>query len=174
MWKMLKRPSYVSLALCISLIVYALITWFPARDVLATIIFHSNSISETWSLSKDLLFSSFFDASPSDVAYTLILSLCIGINSALLLFYFKMNRVARSRMSVASGLLGTFSAFLGFGCAACGSLFAVTLLSSLGGAGLAARLPIDGPEFQILGILLLLFSIIKLSQAINRPLVCDI
>ena len=71
------------------------------------------------------------------------------------------------------GIAGTIAGVLGLGCAACGSLFATALLSSIAGAGVVS-LPFDGFVFQIVGIGLLLFSIFQLARAINKPPVCPI
>jgi|SRR3989344_5514999 len=174
MRRVFSRKSYVFGTLAVVVLVHSLMVWIPLWGLFATILFNPDlPVSANAANALQLLFASLFDLAPADAMYALTLSLLIGINIALLIFYFKLFRVVPTKTHVASGLLGTFSAILGFGCAACGSLFATAFLSSIVGAG-AISLPFDGSVFQIVGIALLLFSIFQLARAINKPLVCPI
>ena len=149
--------------------------WIPLWSLFATILLNPDvPISMNVSASMQLLYSSLFDLAAREAIYAIALAILIGINAALLVFYFKMFRAVPSKTHLASGALGTFSAILGFGCAACGSLFATALLSSIAGTGLAAAIPLNAYVFQVAGIALLVFSIFQLSHAINKPLVCPI
>ncbi|HEY4527377.1 MAG TPA: hypothetical protein VJK53_06080 [Candidatus Paceibacterota bacterium] len=175
MKRVFSRISYVFLAFAIGALVYCLMVWIPLWSLLSTILFNSDvPISANASASLQLLYSSLFDLAAQDAIYAITLAVLIGINTALLVFYFKLHRIIPSKVNLASGLLGAFAAILGFGCAACGSLFATALLASIAGTGLAAAIPLDAYVFQIVGIALLLFSIFQLSRAINKPLVCPI
>ncbi|HWO07175.1 MAG TPA: hypothetical protein VNM40_01170 [Candidatus Paceibacterota bacterium] len=107
-------------------------------------------------------------------AYVGLLSLLIGLNVALLEFYFRMYRAAPSAAAAGSGVVGALAAILGFGCAACGSLFLASLAASVGGVGFLAFLPYGGEELGHVGIALLMLSSFLLVRAINRPPVCPI
>ena len=175
MKRVFSRISYIFLALAVAALVYALFAWIPLWSLFSTILFNSDlPLSANISAAAQLLFSSLFDLAGMDMLYALALSILIGINAALLVFYFKLHRIVPSKVNLASGMLGTFSAILGFGCAACGSLFATALLASIAGTGLAVAIPLDAYMFQVVGIALLLFSIFQLSRAINKPPVCPI
>jgi len=173
--RVFSRISYVFLALITALIGYCLLVWIPVWNLFYLILFTpGGSLFSNAQGALRLLYFALLDPEPTDALYAIALSLLIGINAALLVFYFKLHRAIPSKVDVASGVVGSIAAILGFGCAACGSLFATALISAIAGAGFAAKLPLDGPEFQILGVLLLLFSIFHLARAINKPLVCPI
>jgi len=173
--RVFSRISYVFLASAIGALVYCLMVWIPLWSLFATILLNPDlPLSVNVSAAMQLLYSSLFDLAARDTIYAIALAILIGINAALLVFYFKMFRAVPSKTHLASGALGTFSAILGFGCAACGSLFATALLSSIAGTGFAASLSLDGFAFQTVGIALLIFSIFQLARAINKPLVCPI
>jgi hypothetical protein len=85
-----------------------------------------------------------------------------------------MYRVAPSSLGIAENALAIFAAFLGFGCAACGSVFITALFATVGGTGFLVALPFHGLEFGFAAILLLIFSSLSLVRAINKPPVCPI
>lgn len=129
---------------------------------------------EAASLALRVLGSSLTDLTLISAFYAGSLAIFIGINVSLLLFYFRMYRAAPSAASVASGTLGGIAAILGFGCAACGSLFLASFAATLGGTGILAALPYGGEEIGYIGMALLLLSAFLLIRAINKPVVCPI
>lgn len=159
-----RNVSYIALTIGVAFITYALFALASIRSI----VFSVDSAT-----ALHLIAVSFFDLPLADMAYAIVLSLLIGINASLLLFYLKRYGL-HVEAGASAAALGTFTALLGFGCAACGTLFFTTLLTSVAGVGIATAIPIDGWIFQIAGIALLLFSIMKLARAITEPHVCAI
>jgi len=72
------------------------------------------------------------------------------------------------------GIAGLLSALLGIGCASCGPLLIAGLLPFLGLGSFLPLLPFKGHEFEILGILILIFSVTLLSKEAVKPAVCEV
>lgn len=111
------------------------------------------------------LFSAFF---------LVLLVVLFGINVALLIYYTKRSRqVSATRSASILSVGGLLSAFLGVGCAACGSVILTAGLGLLGLGGLLAFLPLHGAEFSVIGVLLLCLSNWYLLKKITGPRVCE-
>jgi len=164
MIQVFKRPAYLILACAVALISYLLITWIPLTSFVLSVDLPTAMI---------LLLSAPFNVHIADALYPAILSILIGINVSLLLFYLKTYGL-HSKTGMTSAMAGTITGVLGFGCAACGSLFFTALVASIAGVGIAAALPVNGFVFQAAGVALLAFSIIRLSHSITRPHTCPI
>jgi|TARA_Y100000310_G_scaffold91480_1_gene88836 hypothetical protein len=100
----------------------------------------------------------------------IIISILIGILFSLIAYRTKKIKAITTKM----GFFGTTGIFLGVlapGCAACG----IGLLSFFGlGAAVLTFLPFDGLEISILAILILGFSIFKITKDINNGIICKI
>src|SRR3989344_6638243 len=96
----------------------------------------------------------------SSFIFILILSLLFGIFLSLLIF----KTSTKIRIDKKTGFVGGLAVFLGIfapGCAACG----VGLVSLFGlGAGFLSFLPYDGIEISVLSIIVLIFTIFKISK----------
>ncbi len=68
--------------------------------------------------------------------------------------------------------IGLILAFLGIGCASCGTAFLTFLLSFFGGATLLHLLPYGGQEIGYLGVIVLLFATYSLAKKTANPTVC--
>lgn len=88
-----------------------------------------------------------------------------GVNFGLLAYHFREHGVsARESSGSAAGLvLGT----LGAGCAACGTAVLAGILSVFGAAGLLTLLPLDGLEFTLLAVVLLILSIFWIARGMR-------
>jgi hypothetical protein len=169
------RPGYFFLATLTSLIVFVSIAWANVLPLFFRIIRDVTLPFDTaLSLGSTLLVTSLTDFTLTGFVFALTTALLIGINVTFLVFYFRMFRAVPSSTTTASGLLGGIATLLGFGCAACGSVFLVSFIGALGGTGLLALLPYGGEEIGYVGIALLFVSAIFLTRAINKPLVCPI
>jgi hypothetical protein len=122
-----------------------------------------------------LFVSTFFDITNTFTSSSLILavlgSLVGGINLSLAYTYMCM----RGEVIVHSGLysgLGLFVAFLGIGCAACGTAFLSVLLSFLGFSSVLGKLPYEGMEVGYIGLLILCIATYALSKKVATPNVC--
>ena len=153
---------------------------------LALCIFFASSIIQSFSLFT--LIASAPDTTATDALYTFVLliwsqwvdigtptllinaasALLIGTNVALLWYYFEeMGGISKRIKAV--GLLGTLVGLIGAGCAACGSLSIIPLLTFLGGVGFLNALPLYGNEISLIGIALLGISIALQVRAIKSP-----
>ena len=175
MRRVFKRPGYVLLALLTALLVFLIATWLTALPLaLRILVDDALGMQEAVHFALALLFRSITDFTGFKAVYTLSVATLVGINIALLTFYFRMYRAAPSSGSVLSTSIGSLAALLGFGCAACGSLFITSLFATLGGTGILALLPYQGTEIGIAGIFFLLISTYLLVRGINKPPVCPI
>lgn len=116
-----------------------------------------------------------FDISSSFPAGALILavlgSLLGGINIALAYTYMRM----RGEMIVKSGLYsgtGLFLAFLGIGCAACGTAALSLFLGFFGLSTMLDILPYQGQEIGYIGLIILMIASYTLAQKVSAPNVC--
>ncbi len=94
-----------------------------------------------------------------------------GINLALAYTYMRL----RGDVIVKSGLysgLGLFFAFLGIGCAACGTAFLSVILGFFGFSAMLNVLPYQGQELGYIGLLILCIATYTLSQKVSAPNVC--
>ena len=94
-----------------------------------------------------------------------------GINISLAYTYMRL----RGEVILHSGLysgFGLFVAFLGIGCAACGTAFLSVILGFFGLSAMLSILPYDGMEIGYIGLIILLIATYSLSQKVSAPNVC--
>lgn len=89
----------------------------------------------------------------------------VGVDLALLTYHVLEHRV--SLRGGSGGLTGVLLGTLGGGCAACGSAVFVGILSLFGASGLLAALPLDGLEFALLAIAMLVVSIYWMADGMR-------
>ena len=94
-----------------------------------------------------------------------------GINLAFAYTYYKTRAKVLLRSNLYSGA-GMFFAFLGIGCAACGTALLGTLLGLFGLSGVLGLLPFQGLEIGYLGLGVLLLATISLAKKVLAPNVC--
>lgn len=172
MQRAFSRPRYVFYAIIAAACVFLGIIWTPNVPLLLLILTDSSiPLRGALSLSLQLLVSSVSDVPILTLVYFAATSLLIGINVSLFLFYVRLYRTMPSASQTTSGIVGVVAAFLGLGCAACGSLVLFSIVGT-SGAGLIALLPYHGEEIKYVGLFLLMLSTILLARAINKPPVC--
>ncbi len=93
-----------------------------------------------------------------------------------LILFFELLRVRGKKASVVyqwsgGGLWTAILAFIGYGCAACGSAFSYSLFSLFGLQFIIGVLPLKGLEFSILAIIVGLYSFIVLPREIMKEAV---
>jgi hypothetical protein len=95
----------------------------------------------------------------------LVVSVLAGVDVAMAVYHFREHGVSiqEGGASAAGILLGT----LGAGCAACGSAVLLGLLSLFGVSTSLLFLPLDGLEFAVGGIVVLLLSIYWLADGMR-------
>lgn len=89
----------------------------------------------------------------------------IGINLTLVTYHFLEHRV--SLRGGSGGVGGVVLGTLGAGCASCGSVLLVGVLSMFGASGLLAALPLDGLEFALVALILLVLSIYWTAEGLR-------
>ncbi len=122
-----------------------------------------------------LFITTLFDVQSTFTGGTLILatlgSLLGGINLSLAYTYIKI----RGDMILKSGLYsgaGLILAFLGIGCAACGTAFLSVLLGFFGFSAMLNLLPYQGQEIGYIGLMILCIATYTLSKKVSSPNVC--
>ncbi len=122
-----------------------------------------------------LALATFFDIQNTFTISSLILatlgSLLGGINISLAYTYIRM----RGEIVVKSGLysgVGLFFAFLGIGCAACGTALLSVVLSFFGFSTMLSLLPYQGEEIGYIGLIFLCIATYTLAQKVALPNVC--
>lgn len=122
-----------------------------------------------------LAFKVFFDIQSTFTAGTLILavlgSLLGGINLSLAYTYIRM----RGELLIKSGLysgVGLILAFLGIGCAACGTAFLSVIVGLFGFTTMLSVLPYQGQEIGYIGLMFLCIATYVLAKKVTAPNVC--
>ncbi|MEK7638926.1 MAG: hypothetical protein AAB388_02060 [Patescibacteria group bacterium] len=175
--KVFRKGQYQSLALLIALVVFSVAVLLPNLGLIGSVLTRStSSLGSKISLIAELYGSIVTNFTVFSAIYTVAISILIGLNGALLVYYIRRARIGkRSEGKLHLTSVGALvSSVLGIGCAACGSVILTTLFTSFGIGGLLVYLPLHGGEFALLGIALLLTSFYYLIQKINDPLVCDV
>lgn len=95
----------------------------------------------------------------------LVTAVLIGVDLAMLTYHVRVHRLTLrdGSGSITGVLLGT----IGGGCAACGSALFVGILSLVGAGGLLTALPLDGLEFALGAMVLLVLSIYWLAEGMR-------
>ena len=102
---------------------------------------------------------------PLTAVVLVTLAVLLGLNVSLFAYYLRKHDLTLRRGSGSVGgiVLGT----LGAGCASCGSAVLAGVLSLVGGAGAVSLLPLDGLEFSLLAIPLILVSTFWIAHGLR-------
>lgn len=122
-----------------------------------------------------LFFSTFFDLTSTFTAGSVILailgSFLGGINLSLAYTYMKIRGEAIIKSGIYSGI-GLVFAFLGIGCAACGTALLSVILGFFGFSTMLNVLPYQGQEIGYIGLIFLSIATYVLAQKVMAPRVC--
>jgi len=155
--KVFSKPKYLILAIVIAVLFYSLNVLISSWRSLESFYFNLG-LSETIKIFFSILLNFYKTTIISSYISLIIISILFGILLSLVVYKVNLGITAKV------GLLGWFGIFLAAfvpGCLAC----SVGLLAILGiGAGALAFLPYKGLEISVIAILILGFSIIKLSN----------
>lgn len=94
-----------------------------------------------------------------------VTAILVGVDVALLTFHLREHRLSLREGS--GGVTGVALGTLGAGCAACGSAVLAGVLSLFGVGGALAVLPLDGLEFSVLAVGVLVLSIHWLAEGMR-------
>ena len=168
-------PSYIALAGVLAILAFLLAVWFPNLGLIAQVFSGSNApLAATLGIALSLLGGIGTNFSPLSAGYTIAIAVLFGLTTAMIAYLVKQRRVAAAGQSIAIGSGAAVSGVLGVGCAACGSLLLGVVLPSLGAAGALAALPLQGEEFGILSVALLLVSLLFVSKNIAESIACPL
>ena len=116
-----------------------------------------------------------FDVTSTFTTSTLILatlgSFLGGINLSLAYTYMRLRGEVILRSGLYSGT-GLFLAFLGIGCAACGTALLSVILGFFGFSAMLNVLPYQGQEIGYIGLIILVIATYVLAQKVETPNVC--
>ncbi|MFA5131910.1 MAG: hypothetical protein WC444_01130 [Candidatus Paceibacterota bacterium] len=122
-----------------------------------------------------LFFSTLFDIKNTFTTGSFILavlgSFLGGINISLAYTYMRLRGQIILRSGLYSGI-GVFMAFLGIGCAACGTALLSILLGFFGLSAMLNLLPYQGQEIGYIGLIFLSIASYSLAQKVSAPNVC--
>jgi hypothetical protein len=102
---------------------------------------------------------------PVQGALLLVVAAMTGVNVAMAAYHFLEHGVSIREGSTSA--LGVLLGTLGAGCAACGSAVLVGLLSVLGVQASLLFLPLEGLEFALLAVVVLLLSVYWLAEGMR-------
>jgi hypothetical protein len=88
-----------------------------------------------------------------------------GVDLALVTYHVREHGL--SREAGGGSAVGVVLGLLGAGCAACGSAILAGLLSLVGAAGLVTALPLEGFEFSLLALVVLVLSLYWLADGMR-------
>ncbi|MBI3938922.1 MAG: hypothetical protein HY323_18270 [Betaproteobacteria bacterium] len=168
------RFSYIVLAGVLALAAFLLAVWFPNLGLIAEVFSRSDApLTAKLNVALSLLGGIGTNFSPLSAGYTVAITVLFGINAAMIVYLLRQKRAAAAGQNIAIGSGGVMSGALGIGCAACGSLISGAVLPVLGAGGALAALPLDGGEFGILSVALLVVSLSLISKTIAEPIACS-
>jgi heme/copper-type cytochrome/quinol oxidase subunit 1 len=133
--------------------------------------FENFSFTEKTSLSLTYFFDWKSSFLPASLALAVVGSLFGAINITLSYLYFKTRGASIIKNGLSSGT-GLVFAFLGIGCAACGTALLSTLLGLLGLSSVLGFLPYDGLEIGFIGLAILIVATLVLARKLGSPAVC--
>ena len=133
--------------------------------------FDTLSLWKRTALATSTLFNIGDTFTTSSLLLSILGSLLGGINMSLAYTYMKTRGEIMLRSGLYSGL-GLFFAFLGIGCAACGTALIAVILSFLGFSTMIHSLPYQGQEIGYIGIIFLCMATYPLAKKVTAPATC--
>lgn len=171
--EILRVRKYLLMFLMIG-IIFALIEIWLANYSVLSFVFRSPVFS--WSNKFSILWSTigtFFTQFELFSRITVVLTaVLIGLNSTLLIFYFKKRFALQGTTGMSLGSI--VLSCVGVGCTSCGSVILSSFLGFAFTTKVLATLPFQGKEFSFMAIGILLISIYLVAQKIVNPLSCKI
>ncbi len=100
----------------------------------------------------------------------ILLAIVAGINIAMLVYL--LRRQAKANKEAGASFFGVIAGMFGIGCAACGSVILTSIFGLGFTASLISFLPLDGGEFMILALIVMIISVYYVSKKIVDPMIC--
>ena len=167
------RALYIAIASVLALAAFVFAVWLPNIGLITDIFKTSSTpLASKLKIAVNLLGGISTNFSTLSATYTIAIAILFGINIAMIVCLVRKKHSELAGGSVAAGFGSIASGALGIGCATCGSFLLTTIFSSLGITGALALLPLQGGEFGILSVVLLVTSLAIISNKIAEPLIC--
>jgi len=167
--------SAIALAAALAVLVFLLAVWLPNLALMAQVYSDSATpVAATLAFALSLLGGIGTNFSLLAAGYTVAIAVLFGLVIAMIRHQLLRRRSAASGRGIAVGSGGALSGVLGIGCAACGSLVAGLIAPALGATGGLAALPLQGEEFGLASVALLLVSLLLVSRNIAESSACAI
>lgn len=167
-----RNPSYVLLSAVVFLLTIGFILLAPNWGLIAQVVQVSGLMAGT-KLALSLLLSIQTNMTSLDATFAFAVSLLFGINVSLLVYRIQISKKVNQGSATTSGV-GLFAGLLGIGCASCGTVLVSAFVPLVGAGGALTFLPLGGQELLVVAVLLLGFSIWKLSKDIATPATCAV
>lgn len=171
--RVLGNAQYFLLAFLASAALFAFAVWLPNLGLITAIASSDATLLEKVAVPVSLLGSIATNFTLLSAVATVSTAVLFGVNIALLVYFLNRRAADVMQSGATVGLAGLLSGVIGVGCAACGSFLLTSGLSLVGAAGLLTFLPLEGAEFGLLAVALLIVSIYLTAKQIEKPLVCD-
>ncbi len=130
----------------------------------------------TWQDKMQVLWSAvemFFTIFPRNAQlFAMLTALLVGLNITMLIYY--LRRQIRTLSAAGSSIAGIAVSILGVGCSACGSVILSSLIGFTAATQVLTFLPLQGKEFSLLAIGILVVSTYWIIHKIMTPGVCRI
>lgn len=166
-----RKDSRLVIIISTFLFLFVLLLAQNGKSALAIFDFGTLSLIKRLTLS----FQVFFDITSTFTTATFLLavlgSFLGGINLSLAYTYMRLRGEVIVRSGLYSGA-GLFLAFLGIGCAACGTALLSVILGFFGFSAMLNLLPYQGQELGYIGLLILCIASYTLAQKVAAPNVC--
>lgn len=159
-------PTYAAVAVLAALASLTVFVWLRNLDLLWNVVL-TGSVGPEARLSVLVGLYPWVGAaytSAQSVLLTVTAAL-VGVDVALVGYHVREHGLALREGS--GGATGVILGTLGAGCAACGSVFLAGLLSLVGAGGAMALLPLDGLEFALVAVVVLVLSIYWLAEGLR-------
>lgn len=167
--EILARKKYFLFTVTVFVALLFLAIWISNFSLLKIILLSPRlSILEKLIFLKNSLLTLESSFTPASRILTIVVLLLLSLTLSLTVFYFSRRREYLKNLD--SSLPATVISILGVGCGSCGSF----LLSLLGLTATVAFLPLKGLEFNLISILLLLFSLSRLLTIIEQKNLCPL
>ena len=162
----LSLPKYTVLAVSYALLALSVFVFTRNLDILQQVIlFGEITITARLQIFAEM-FPGIGSAYTTEQTILLVTTAAlVGVNLALTTYHLLEHRVSLrgGSGSVGGVVLGT----LGAGCASCGSALLVGVLLLFGASGVLVALPLDGLEFALLALVLLVLSIYWTAEGLR-------
>lgn len=165
------RPSYIVIASAVTIGMIVVNTLLPHRELIR-VIFSSDKIG--WGQRLDfianLLLTFGVNTSVISKILMIVVTIAAGVSIALLVYYLKQ----RIKLDIAIGtnVFGILAGMVGVGCASCGSILLTSVIGLSASGAFISFLPLQGLEFGLASLALLVWSIWSVSKKIQKGLAC--